>query len=218
VKKASLLLRAALCALPLALGSVPVHAGVVWGTSVTNLSRGTVPGDFGPPEFYGGSFPGSFPVVLSNAEATAAVLGPPDTNFLSLPGTTPTPGAAFAGAYVEIDFPINFDHNNDLLIRELGASAESAHLFIWFAGGGNLQLNITRNGTDDIVVDLAPYAGLVSTFGPFARVGVGGLDLLGASQGFDLDAVGIVVPEPGILSLLGLGLLALVAARRKLAA
>ncbi len=42
------------------------------------------------------------------------------------------------------------------------------------------------------------------------RVGIGGLDLLGASKGFDLDAVGIAaVPEPSTVLLIGAGIVGL---------
>ena len=72
-------------------------------------------------------------------------------------------------------------------------------------GGGNAQLQITRGVSDTIIVDLSPWAGI---FTDFYKIGIGGLDLLGASQGFDLDAVGVErVPEPSTLLLLGSGLL-----------
>jgi len=46
-------------------------------------------------------------------------------------------------------------------------------------------------------------------------VTAGGLDLPGASAGFDLDAVGVSrVPEPGSLALLAIGLLGIGTARR----
>ncbi len=197
-------------------------AGIVWATELgpLGLNRGdTTVGDF--PGWYGGNFPGTFPVSLTPAEAEAAVLGAPDGSFVSLPGDetgNPTePGTGFQWAYVDVAFGTNFNAESDLLIQELGNNLESVQLFLWFEGGGNLQLVETR-GTDDLmVIDLDPYAALVAANGNFSHVTLGGQDLLGASMGFDLDAVGITtVPEPASLLIFGSGLLAsLLGVRRR---
>lgn len=191
------------------------QAAVIWATELgpLGLNRGdTSVGDYSG--WYGGSYPGSYPVPLTPAEAEAAVLGAPDTNFLSLPGNEaadPTePGTGFKWSFVDVAFGTNFGSTSDLLIQELGDSSESVYLFLWFASGGNVQTTVTRGADDLLVVDLDPYAGLVASYGMFSHVTLGGVDLLGASQGFDLDAVGITVPEPGVLMLFASGLLLLV--------
>ena len=80
---------------------IPVQADVFYGNNVTSIIRGTTPGDF-PGQYYGGTYPGSYPVILSELDAKAAVLGAPDTKFLSLPGGGET------NSYVEVSFPGTF--------------------------------------------------------------------------------------------------------------
>ena len=205
----------------IAISIAPVtEAAPIYADEVTNILRGdTTIGGF--PGYYGGNFPGSFPVALTQAQAEASVLGAPDNAFLSLPGNEaadPTPsGSAFQWAYVEVSFPINFDSTHDLHLTELGDNGESAQLFLWFADGGNVQPVVTHGVSDLIVVDLDPYAALLASHGGyFTKVGIGGLDLLGASQGFDLDAVAInAVPLPAAAWLFGSGLLGLIGIARR---
>ncbi|MCS7102016.1 MAG: PEP-CTERM sorting domain-containing protein [Burkholderiaceae bacterium] len=166
------------------------------------------------PGFYGGDFPGVFPIPLTPAEGAAAVLGAPDGRFLSLPGNEaadPTPsGSGFRWAFVDVVFGGGaFDATSDLYIHELGNNLESVYLFFWFGNGGNLQMVRTRGASDTIIVDLDPYAALAAANGGFTHVTLGGYDLLGASFGFDLDAVGVTrrVPEPATLALLAAALL-----------
>lgn len=192
-----------------------------YASSVLSLLRGTSPGSLPPPQFYGGSYPGSFPVALTEAQATAAVLGAPDGRFLSLPGPAlGASGSAFEGAYVNLSFGADFGSDTLITLHELGHNSESAHLFIWTNNGGNLQLNVTRGASDDIVVDLRPYASVLSTIGATAwrSVAIGGIDDLGASSGFDLDAVSITtIPEPSTYALMlgGLGALGWAARRTR---
>ena len=210
---------AAACAL---LSPQASQAAEVYASSVTNLLRGTAPGDFFP-DYYGGSLGGSFPVVLDAATAQASILGAPDDRFLSLPGVGPQPpGTAFLGAYAELSFGMNFDANTQLRIYETGNNGETASVWLWFLDGGFLQLSATKGVDAAILLDLTPYAGLLAAHGgAFTKVGIGGMDELGASKGFDLDAVSIsAVPEPETYALMagGLGLLAWISRRRGRAA
>lgn len=181
---------------------------IMYADHVTNIFRGdTTIGDFAG--FYGGTYPGTYPVELTVDEARAAVLGSPDGSFLSLPGKDDTSSGGFPYAYVEVAFQDNFYATQiDLYLTELGASQESAQLWIRALDGSSIQPWIQRNGEDTITVDLSPFASFMNNHGgAFDRVGIGGRDLLGASQGFDLDAVGVIVPVPSavLLGILGLG-------------
>lgn len=193
-------------------------AGPIWASEVTRLVRGD-PTIGNLPGYYGGTYPGAYPVPLTEAEAKAAVLGAPDTHFLSLPGRNDVPvGSGWPYAYVEVAFGADFLlTGNQLLTIEMGASLESAHLWVWNVDGGNVQFNITRSGSDTIVVDLSAYADLFPN--PlYNRIGIGGLDLNGASEGFDLDAIGVdhTVPDPAsTLLLFGIALTSLGAVRRR---
>lgn len=198
---------------------VAVQAADVFATNTHSFIRGSVAGDF--PGFYGGNLLGTFPVAMSDAEARAAVLGPNDNIFLSLPGVGGTPsGSAFPGAYVEVSFGADFGPNTQLKIWELGDNQESAHIFLWTNNGGNIQFQYTRGASDLNVFDLSMYAGTLTSLGAtsFTRVGIGGLDINGASKGFDLDAVAIsAVPEPETYALMlaGLGLVGWMARRHR---
>jgi hypothetical protein len=189
-----------------------------FATSTETLTRGSVPGDF--PGFYGGSLTGTFPEAFDEATARASVLGAPDNRFLSLPGVPDTPsGTPFPGAYVEVSFGSNFDPDTMLNIWETGESQESAQVFLWANNGGNVQFTFTRGASDVTSFDLSSYATALADMGgtSFTKVGIGGLDQLGTSKGFDLDAVSIsAVPEPEAYAMLmaGLGLIGFMVRRR----
>lgn len=203
----------------IALLPVAGHAAEIFATDTHVLLRGTVAGSM--PGFYGGDLAGAFPVSLTEAEARAMVVGVNDNKFLSLPGVGGTPsGSAFPGAYVEVSFGMDFGPFTTLNIWETGNNAESAHLFLWTNNGGNIQTTVTRGVGDKITLDLSGYAGTLALMGAssFTKVGIGGLDELGASQGFDLDAVSITaVPEPSTYAMMfaGLGIVGWMARRRR---
>jgi hypothetical protein len=201
----------------------PTVQAETFATSTDALTRGSVPGDF--PGFYGGSLTGTFPVALDEAAARAAVLGAPDNQFLSLPGVSGTPSdSPFPGAYVEVSFGSNFDPNSMLKIWEAGDSQESAKVFLWANNGSNVQFTFTRGASDVTSFDLSSYATALANIGGtlFTKVGIGGIDQLGTSKGFDLDAVSITtspvpaVPEPETYAMLmaGLGLIGFMVRRR----
>ena len=196
----------------------PTVQAETFATSTDVLTRGSIPGDF--PGFYGGSLMGVFPVALDEAAARASVLGAPDNQFLSLPGVPDTPsGTPFPGAYVEVSFGSNFDPNTMLKIWELGDSQESAQVSLWGNNGGNVQFTFTRGVSNVTSFDLSSYATALADIGgtSFTKVGIGGLGQLGASKGFDLDAVSISpVPEPEAYAMLmaGLGLIGFMVRRR----
>ncbi|MEO5654534.1 MAG: hypothetical protein ABIR00_00930 [Nitrosospira sp.] len=196
----------------------PAVQAETFATSTETLTRGFVPGDFSG--FYGGSLTGTFPEAFDEATARASVLGAPDNRFLSLPGVLDTPsGTPFPGAYVEVSFGSNFDPNTLLKIWETGDSRESAQVFLWANNGGNVQFTFTRGASDATSFNLSSYATALADIGgtSFTKVGIGGRDELGASKGFDLDAVSISpVPETEAYAMFmaGLGLISLMVRRK----
>jgi len=205
---------AALTLLPLA-----TEAQSFASATFTLLPGSIVGADF--PGSYGGDIAGAFPVALTDATARSYVVGASDGRFLTLPGQGGTPsGAPFPGAYVEVGFGADFGPDTILTIFEAGNNAEAAHIFLWTNNGGNIQFEFTRGASDDISFDLSGYAGTLTALGAtaFTKVGIGGLDLNGASKGFDLDAVSIsAVPEPETYAMMlaGLGVVGWVARRRR---
>ena len=206
------------CALAGFLMAPQSRAATMYASGTGTLLRGdTTLGDF--PGFYGGNLT-SFPVPLTEAQARLAVLGAPDDSFLSLPGGPALEGKPFPGAYIELTFPSTFiATGNTLTIYETGDSGEKALLWLIVAGPlgpGFFNLNASvRNVPGGFSFDLTGLQSILdSAYGPgavFTGVAVGGLDLLGRSQGFDLDAVSVsstASPEPGTLALMGLALAA----------
>lgn len=212
----------AACAAATALMPLAAQAADTFASATFTLLPGSIAGaDF--PGSYGGDIAGAFPVALDDATARSYVMGGPDGKFLTLPGETGTPsGSPFPGAYVEVGFGTNFGANTTLNLFEVGNNAESAHLFLWTDNGGNIQFDVTRGASDRISIDLSGYASTLTLLGAtsFTKVGIGGLDLNGASKGFDLDAVSISpVPEPETYALMlaGLGVVGWMARRRRAA-
>ncbi len=209
----------AICAAAVAFTPFAAQAEHFASTTFTLLPGSIVGADF--PGSYGGDLAGAFPVALDDATARSYVLGASDGKFLTLPAMTGTPsGSPFPGAYVEVGFGDNFGPDATLKIYETGDNGESAHIFLWSDNGGNVQFDVTRGVSDSISIDLGIYASALSSIGgtAFTKVGIGGLDLKGASKGFDLDAVSVsAVPEPETYALMlgGLGLVCWMARRRR---
>jgi PEP-CTERM motif len=212
-------------------GAIPAWSGTVYANGTGTFHRGddTVGSLAG---FYGGdSF--LFPVPLDEVDARFAVVGAPDDFYLSLPGRDDTPvGTGFRYTYIEVTFPTTFlASGSTLTLYEVGDNAERALIWLWVEGGGFIHANADVR-TDGYVIDLSPLQSLLDTFGPgavFTKVGIGGLDSGGGSEGFDLDSVtlttldvtgpgGPEVPEPATLLSLGAGLIVLGIARRQRAA
>lgn len=209
-----------------AISILPAEAATFYANGVTAIIRGDSSiGDL--PGLYGGD-PFVFPVSLTALQAQNAILGAPDDQFLSLPGRDDTPsGSAFPYTYAEVSFANNFTASGTKLrIYETGDSGEQAQIWLWVTGGGFIHTlaPAAANGAGFTEFDLSSLAPTLALFGPgaeFNRVGVGGLDLLGASQGFDLDAVSVTTadaPEPATFALIGAGLVAVSLLRPRLSA
>ncbi len=103
------------------------------GSAAEYLLVDSTVGNF--PCFYGGSFPGSFRIVLNATQAANAVLGAPGTRPSSTAGNeaaSPAPsGTGFRWAFADLQFGTGFDASSNLYLRELGNNSESAYLFLW---------------------------------------------------------------------------------------
>lgn len=184
----------------------PAGAAIIYANQVTNLVRGdaTIGNSTG---YYGGFAPFTTPTELTADQARANVLGAPDGNFTALPGRDDVAsGSPWPYMYVEVSFGTTFTAQDKLVITEFGDAGESALIWLWSTTGEYVQTRIQRGISDTMIVDLTPWAGL---YAGFDRVGIGGLDLLGSAEGFDLDAVGIQpIPVPAAVWLLASALLA----------
>jgi len=181
------------CALALsAISAVPSAqaAIIVADTVIEFFNSGANPAfPVGP---YGGTFPGSFPVVVPLSHATD---GDP-TTFVSLPrGSFLTLG--FTGGFV-FDGP-----GLDLFVSEVGGNDETAEVFVSSDFGATFTLLGTATTATVSGFDL----GAIGFTGQVNAVKIVGLDNLGASPGFDLAFVQglegsvVRVPEPGSLAL-----------------
>jgi hypothetical protein len=187
----------------------PADAAIVYANQVTQLVRGdTTIGNF--PGYYGGFAPFTDTVELSAEQAIANVLGAPDGNFTTLPGRDDTlPGDPWPYMYIEFAFGTTFTPQDRIVVTEFGHAFEAARLWVYSTTGESVQATLIRYDADDtLILDLAPWAG---QYAAFDRVGIGGLDLLGTAQGFDLDAIGVdiaPIPLPAAAWLLLSGLIA----------
>ncbi|HEX9626214.1 MAG TPA: VPLPA-CTERM sorting domain-containing protein [Acidiferrobacterales bacterium] len=196
--------------------AAPADAAIVYANQVTSLVRGdTTIGNV--PGYYGGYAPFTDPVELSAEQAIANVLGAPDGNFTTLPGRNDTmPGDPWPYMYIEFGFGTTFTPQDTIVISEFGHAFEAARVWVYSTTGESVQATLIRYTADDtLTLDLSPWAG---QYAAFDRVGIGGLDLLGTAQGFDLDAVGVditPIPLPAAGWLLLSGLLAAVGLVRR---
>lgn len=182
-------------------GAIPSASGILlsqsstrdemYANSVTYKRPAYEQGNFHG-SYYGGQDDESSPVVLSAAQADQAVLGAPDGSFLSLPGLGPNGDSA----RITVGFPELFEAGDQLVVTEIGASGETAYLFVGAgepgASLGNAQLSITRGANEDIIRTLHG-----SSFPSLYNVNIHGTSLGGNSQGFDLDSMAIISQYPG---------------------
>ncbi len=186
---------------------VPARAAVIVADTVIDFFNSGANPAF-PTGPYGGTFPGSFPVVVPLSYATDGDA----TTFVSLP----------TGSYLTLGFSGGFVFDGpglDLFISEVGGSNELANVYVSSDFGATftflgLATTATVSGFDLAAIG---YTGNVNA------VKVVGLDNLGGSPGFDLAFVqgleGSVVinpaQEPAALSLAALGLFGAAAAMRR---
>jgi hypothetical protein len=155
---------------------------------------------------YGGTYPTGpgFPIPVSTdvvLEDEPGLTGYPD--FLSLP----------TGSYVTVGFTdetVIDGVGNDIFIQEVGANGERANVYI---SADLLNFIFLGVAVDDVTTafDLAS----IGFTGQVQAVKIVGLDNFGGSPGFDVMNIQVLpgsigpapVPEPGLLSLVLLGLL-----------
>ncbi|HEY5813061.1 MAG TPA: hypothetical protein VIT23_10475 [Terrimicrobiaceae bacterium] len=164
---------------------------------------------------YGGTYPTGpgYPIPVSTnvvLEDDPGPTGYPD--FLSLP----------SGSYVTVGFideTVIDGVGNDIFVQEAGASGERANVFV---SSDLINFVLLGVAADDVTTafDLAS----ISFSSPVQAVRIVGLDVFGASPGFDVMNVQVLpgsigpapnaVPEHGSLSLAAIALTALTCAGR----
>lgn len=190
------------CGLLAVVSAHRADAAVLFARGTASFTRGDTTVGLSP-TFYG-SDNSSNPLLLTQGQARLAVIGGPDGAYVSLPGQNDTPqGADFPYAYVELTYPTTFIAQGTTLdIFEYGAEGEQALLSLWVSSGGVIQVNAdVRSAPFGFHIDLSYLQQILDTFGPgaaFTKIGIGGLDIIGESPGFDLDTIVVTttVPEP----------------------
>jgi len=166
----------------------------------------------GNPEPFGGTFPGAFPVgvplcVVLGSEP-GCLAGPGAVDFLSLP----------LGSFVDVGFTddsIADGPGADFTVFEtVTVAGETARVFGSTDFGATFTFIGVASGTQSFDIAGLGFAS------PLTAIRVFGTGLGGASPGYDLEHIlirhdGGVIPEPGTVTLLGLGMAGLAAYRRR---
>jgi hypothetical protein len=176
-------------------GSSHANAAVIFADTVLDYFDSGV----GPlPGPYGGTFPGVFPVAVPLSYATD---GDP-TTFVSLP----------TGSYITLGFSTGFVFDGpglDIFVSEVGGADETAQVLV----SSDFGLTFTFLGFATTATVSGFDLASIGYTDNVNAIKIVGLDDFGGSPGFDLAFVqglegsSVIVPEPGILALLALGLL-----------
>jgi len=187
--------------------SLPARSAIIFADTVIDYFNSGANPAF-PTGAYGGTFPGTFPVVVPLSHATDGLAN----TFISLP----------RGSFITLGFSGGFVFDGlglDLFISEVGGSDETADVFVSSDFGTTFTLLGVATTATVSGFDLAS----IGFTGQVNAVKIVGLDNRGASPGFDLAFVqgleGSVVvnrvSEPASLALAALGIAAAAAVRRR---